>query len=152
MAPIARRPRRCIAVEAKDKDGYTLAQAREEIETARKNHGADWGVFVFSKKTAPPNLETFSRYGNDFIVVWDADDAATDVFLKAGIIAARALCFRTERQSAAQQVDFETIDKAILEIEKRAGNLDDIRKSAETIQSSSTKILDRVRIERRPRQ
>ena len=73
---------------------------------------------------------------------------ASDVFLKAGIIAARALCFRNERQSAAQQVDFEAIDKAILEIEKRAGNLDDVRKSAETIQNSSTKILDRVRIDR----
>jgi hypothetical protein len=70
------------------------------------------------------------------------------VFLKAGIIAARALCFRTERQSAAQQVDFEAIDKAILEIEKRAGNLDDVRKSAETIQSSSAKILERIRKDR----
>ncbi len=137
-----------IAVEAKEKDGYTLAQAREEIEVARKNRGADWGVFVFSKKTAPANLEPFARYGNDFIVVWDADDATSDVFLKAGIIAARALCFRSERQSAAQQVDFEAIDKAILEIEKRSGNLDEIRKSAETIQSSSSKILDRVRIDR----
>ena len=80
------------------------------------------------KRLRPPNLEPFARYGSDFIVVWDAEDTSTDVFLKAGIIAARALCFRTERQSAAQQVDFETIDKAILEIEKRAGNLDDVRK------------------------
>ena len=70
------------------------------------------------------------------------------MFLKAGVIAARALCFRAERRSAAQQVDFETIDKAILEIEKRAGNLDEVRKSAETIQSSSNKILERVRIDR----
>ena len=103
---------------------------------------------MFSKKTAPAGLEPFQRYGNDFVVIWDAEDPASDVFLKAGIIAARALCFRAERQSAAQQVDFEAIDKAILEIEKRAGNLDEVRKSAETIQSSSTKILDRVRIDR----
>jgi hypothetical protein len=40
------------------------------------------------------------------------------------------------------------IEKAILEIEKRAGNLDDVRKAAETIQSSSGRILDRVRIDR----
>ncbi len=45
-------------------------------------------------------------------------------------------------------VDFEAIDRAILEIEKRAGNLDEVRKSAETIQSSSAKILERVRIDR----
>jgi hypothetical protein len=148
LGPDSAAPGALIAIEAKEKDNYSLAQAREEIETARKNRGADWGVFVFSKKSAPPNLEPFARYGSDFIVVWDAEDTSTDVFLKAGIIAARALCFRTERQSAAQQVDFETIDKAILEIEKRAGNLDDVRKSAETIKSSSEKILDRVRIDR----
>jgi hypothetical protein len=137
-----------IVVEAKKKDNFTLAQARIEIETARKNRAADWGLFVFSKESAPANLEPLSRYGNDFVVVWDAEDTASDVFLKAGIIAARALCFRHECKSAAQQVDFEAIDKAILEIEKRAGNLDDVRKSAETIQSSSGKILERVRIDR----
>jgi len=148
LGPDSAAPGSKIVVEAKEKDGYSLASAREEIETARKNRGADWGVFVFSKKTAPANLEPFSRYGNDFFVVWDVEDPTSDVFLKAGVIAARALCFRAERQSAAQQVDFEVIDKAILDIEKRAGNLDEVRKSAETIQSSSGKILERVRIDR----
>src|SRR4051794_13761339 len=148
LGPDSAAPGALIVVEAKEKDGYSLAQAREEIEAARKNRGAAWGVFVFSSKTAPANLEPFSRYGSDFVIVWDADDPTSDVFLKAGIIAARALCFRNERQSAAQQVDFEAIEKAILEIEKRAGNLDDVRKSAETIHTSSTKILERVRKDR----
>lgn len=148
LGPDSAAPGAKIAVEAKEEAVYSLARAREEAETARKNRGADWGLFVFSKRTAPPGLEPFARYGSDFVVIWDAEDPTTDVFLKAGIIAARALCFRTERQSAAQQVDFEVIDKAILEIEKRAGNLDDVRKSAETIQSSSNKILERVRIDR----
>jgi hypothetical protein len=148
LGPDSAAPGALIVVEAKEKEGYTLATAREEIDQARKNRRAELGVFVFSKKTAPPNLEPFSRYGNDFIVVWDAEDPASDVFLKAGVIAARALCFRAERQSAAQQVDFDTIEKAILEIEKRAGNLDDVRKSAETIQSASGKILERIRIDR----
>ena len=148
LGPDSAAPGSKIVVEAKEKEGYSLSNAREEIETARKNRGADWGVFVFSKKTAPTSLEPFSRYGNDFVIVWDVEDPTSDVFLKAGVIAARALCFRTERQSAAQQVDFEAIDKAILDIEKRAGNLEEIHKSAETIQSSSKKILDRVRIDR----
>lgn len=148
LGPDSAAPGAVIVVEAKEMEGYTLAKAREEIETARKNRGADWGLFVFSKKSAPPNLEPFSRYGNDFVVVWDAADPMTDVFLKAGVIAARALCFRNERQSAAQQVDFEAIEKAVLEIEKRAANLDDVRKHAESIQSANTKILDRVRIDR----
>lgn len=148
LGPDSAAPGAKIAVEAKEEASYSLSRAREEVETARKNRGADCGLFVFSKRTAPTGLEPFARYGNDFIVVWDTEDTWSDVFLKAGIMAARALCFRTERQSAAQQVDFEVIDKAILEIEKRAGNLDDVRKSAETIQSSSNKILERVRIDR----
>lgn len=148
LGPDSAAPGATIVVEAKEEAGYTLARAREEIETARKNRGAEWGLFVFSKKCAPRGLDPFQRYGNDLIVVWDADDTASDVFLKAGILACRALCFRTQRQSAAQQVDFEVIEKAILEIEKRAGNLDDVRKAAETIQSSSGRILDRVRIDR----
>jgi hypothetical protein len=148
LGPDSAAPGARIAVEAKEEGGYTLARAREEIETARKNRSADWGLFVFSKKTAPAGLQAFQRYGNDFVIVWDAENTTSDVFLKAGILAARALCFRNERQSAAQQCDFEAIEKAILEIEKRAGNLDEVRKSAETIQSASAKILDRVRIDR----
>jgi hypothetical protein len=148
LGPDSAAPGALIAVEVKEEAGFTLARAREEIETARKNRGADWGLFVFSQRIAPPGLDPFQRFGNDFVVVWDAEDTATDVFLKAGILAARALCFRTGRQSAAQLVDFQAIENAILEIERRAGNLDEVRKSAETIQSSSTKILDRVRIDR----
>jgi hypothetical protein len=148
LGPDTAAPGAKIAVEAKEEAGFSLARAREEIEMARKNRGADWGLFVFSKRVAPTGLEPFQRYGNDLVIIWDAEDPNTDVFLKAGIIAARALCFRAGSQSTAQQVDLQAIENAILEIERRAGNLDEVRKSAETIQSSSVKILDRVRIDR----
>ena len=78
----------------------------------------------------------------------NAEDPTNDVFLKAGLIAARALCFRAQRQTETCQADFQSIDKAILEIERRAQNLDEVRKSADTIQSASAKILERVRIDR----
>ena len=148
LGPDSAAPGAKIVVEAKEETGYTLARARDEIETARKNRGADWGLFVFSKKTVPHGLEPYQRYGNDFVVIWDVADTLTDVFLKAGILSARAMCFRAGRQAANQEVDFEAIDKAIHEIEKRAGNLDEVRKSAETIQSASARILERVRIDR----
>ncbi len=148
LGPDSAAPGSKIVLEAKEETGVTLAAARQEIEQARKNRGADWGLFVFSRKTAPTGLDPFQRYGTDFVVIWDAEDSATDVFLKAGIIAARALCFRAQRSTATAVADFDTIDKAINEIEKRAGNLDEVRKSAETIQSSSAKILERVRIDR----
>jgi hypothetical protein len=148
LGPDSVAPGSKIVVEAKEEGGVTLAHARREIEEARKNRGADWGLFVFSRKTAPTGLEPFQRYGNDFVVVWDAEDPASDVFLKAGIIAARALCFRAQRNSAAAVADFEAIERAILEIGKRADNLDEVRKSADSIKSASEKILERVRIDR----
>jgi hypothetical protein len=148
LGPDSAAPGAKVVIEAKEEAGYTLARAREEIETARNNRGAEWGLFVFSKKCAPNGLESFQRYGSDLVVIWDVEDTASDVFLKAGMLAARALCFRAERQAAEQQVDFKAIDVAINEIEKRARNLEEIRISAETIQSSSSKILDRVRKDR----
>jgi hypothetical protein len=148
LGPDSAAPGSKIVIEVKEEAGVTLAKAREEIEVARKNRDADWGLFVFSSKTAPAGLDPFQRYGNDFIVVWNAEDPTSDVFLKAGVIAARALCFRAHRQTETCQADFQSIDKAILEIERRSQNLDEVRKSAETIQSASTKILERVRIDR----
>jgi hypothetical protein len=148
LGPDSAAPGSKIVIEAKEEGGVTLAAARQEIETARKNRGADWGLFVFSRKTAPAGLEPFQRYGNDFVIIWDAENPSTDVFLKAGLIAARALCFRAQRNTAAAVADFDAIERAVLEIEKRAGNLDDVRKSADTIKSASEKILERVRIDR----
>lgn len=148
LGPDSAAPGSKIVIEAKEENGVTLSAARQEIEQARKNRGADWGLFVFSKKTAPAGLEPFQRYGSDFVVIWDAEEPASDVFLKAGLIAARALCFRAQRNTAAAVADFDAIDRAVLEIEKRARNLDEVGKSAGTIKSASEKILERVRIDR----
>ncbi len=52
------------------------------------------------------------------MVVWDAEDPHTDAFLKAALVTARALAFRTAKQSDAQAADFVAIDRAILQIEK----------------------------------
>ncbi len=149
LGPDSPAPGAKIVVEAKEAGGYTLANALEEIEKARKNRGANWGLFVFSKKVVPTGLASIKRYGSDIVVIWDAEDPASDGYLQAGHELARALCFRTEQQTEVQQADFESIDRAILEIEKRANNLGEIGTSAETIQSSSKKILERVRIDRK---
>ncbi len=137
-----------IVIEAKEDAGYTLAKAREEIEQARKNRDSQFGIFVFSHRSAPAHSEPLKRIGSDLFVVWDAENLATDANLKAALEIARALCIRNRQAKEQQTVDFAVVDKSILEIEKRVNNLDEISKSAETIKSSSTKILDRVRIDR----
>ncbi len=133
-----------IVVEAKEDASYTLPRALEEIQQARKNRDAQIGLFVFSSRSAPDGLDPFARYGDDLVVVWDAEVVESDVYLKAALTTARALCLRSAKQSERDRVDYETIDRAILEIEKRAGSLDDVRKSAQTIHSASQKILTRI--------
>lgn len=136
-----------IVVEAKQKAGYTFAEARAEIEQARKNRDAQIGLFVFSHRLAPADLEPLTRHGNDLFLVWDAEDTTTDPYFQAALEIARALCVRTQHETEERQVDFTLIDRSVLDIEKRVKNLDQIRNSAQTIRSSSEKILERVRID-----
>jgi len=136
-----------IVVEAKQEADYTLTKARAEIEQARKNRDAQIGLFVFSSRIAPADLEPLTRHGNDLFLIWDAEDLATDPYFQAALEIARALCVRTRHETEQRKVDFTPIDKAVLEIETRVGNLDKIRSSAERIISSSEEILERVRID-----
>ena len=133
-----------IVIEAKQDASYTLPKALAELEAARKNRDAQFGVFVFSRRAAPPQLASLARYGSDLIVVWDAEDPATDSYLRAALEIARALCVRFQKTRQRQSADFTVVDKAVLKIEKAVQNLNDVRTSAQSIKKSSEKILDRV--------
>lgn len=148
LGPDSAAPGARIAVEAKQHADYTLAKARAEIELARKNRDAQVGLFVFSRQTAPESLVDVVHLGDDVFVVWDPENAASDLHLKMGLTIARALCIRVEKQSESREADFEAITKAILEIEKQSQALGEVKKSAETIKSGSQNILERVRITR----
>lgn len=134
-----------IVVEAKEKVNYDLTAARAEIEQARKNREAQVGLFVFSRKTAPAGLDSLARYGDDVFVLWDCEDAATDLFLTVGLTLARALCVRTQQQQSQSLADFSVMNQAMLEIEKRAAGLADIETWTQTIQKRSEEILKKIR-------
>jgi hypothetical protein len=145
-----------IIIEAKDDKSYGISKALEEIEIARKNRGAQIGVFVFCAKTAPQNLRPVSRYGNDILVVWDSEDPLTDSFLWAAVEFGRLACFRSQAAEASQASDFENIEKLIANVERRAANLLKIHKYAETaqtsaknIQSATAKIIKRAGIDKK---
>jgi hypothetical protein len=148
LGPESAAPTARIVVEAKEKDQYPIAQAREEIDEARRNRGAQVGLFVYSAGLAPAEMlaAPLVRYGNDVFVIWDPEDPATDLFLKTAFTLVRALCVRTACHSDAEAADFRAIDEAICEIEKRTEGLNEIETSAKTIQSGSEKILKRVEL------
>lgn len=147
LGPESPSPGAAIVFEAKEARGYSVTKAIDELEVGRKNRAADFGVFIWSAATKPEGLKPLARYGQDLIVVWDAEDPSTDPYLLAAMEIARACVVELHRGDEAEEVDLEAIDRAINEIEKRAEGLDRIRKPAETIRSSSETILERVRID-----
>jgi hypothetical protein len=136
VAPGAR-----IVAEAKAKQGVTKADALAEIETGRRNRGARVGLLVFSATAQPQGIETLSRVGNDVLVVWDPDVPESELTLRVALSLACCLAIREARSSGEEtSIDFETIDKAIVNIGKDAKDLDQISKWAETVRSSGEKI------------
>ena len=138
-----------IVIEAKEDQSYTLQKALAEIAEARKNRDAGVGVFVFSQRTVPSDvLEPLARYGNDVLVSWDAEDSGTDAYLTAALSVASAISAQGASGGGSLGVDIEGLEKAIREIERQAGGLDEITKSATAIDGHVSKILDRARIVR----
>lgn len=149
LGPERAAPGAQIVVEAKEDQSYTLQKALAEIEEARKNRDSSVGVFVFSKRTAPKDiLEPLARYGDDIVAIWDAENPATDAYLAAALSIAKALCVRGVAGNGVLGIDIEALDKAIREIERQVGGLEEITKSAEAIDGHVGKILDRARIMR----
>lgn len=136
-----------IVFEAKQSGSYSLSDAREEIDRARRNRGAQVGVFVFSARTAPEGTARLQRFGKDVVVIWDAEDPSTDVYFDAAIILAKAMALDYHRSCAPEvDVDFAAIDKSIEAIAKRVERTDQVRTYAQTIESNAGKITKEMEL------
>lgn len=149
LGPESAAPGTRIVIEAKEDAGYQLKTAREEIDDARKNRDAAIGLFIFSRTTAPTGIEPIFRMGDDVFVVWDLEDAGSDLYLKLGISLARALAVRKHREHAEQSADFQAIEKAIIDIEKAVNGLDELQLSADQINNHGEKMLKRIGLMRK---
>jgi len=131
-----------IIIEAKNEVGYDDIKARKEIEKARKNRGAEFGVFVYSARTLPEGNEAISRIGNDIFTYWDEADPSTDIVIKAAIMISRALCTMS-KESHSEDIDYDEINRSVRDIEKQINHMVDISRFAETIKNGSQKILEK---------
>jgi hypothetical protein len=138
-----------IVLEFKESTGYTLRSTLEEIETARKNRGAEVGLFVHSRRTAPAGTREFTRYGNDILVIWDAEDEATDIILRAGLAVATAIAVRARAEAEGAALELSEMESAIRTIEKQCDKFDVIRTKCNTIKSSADAIVDAADIGQR---
>lgn len=133
-----------IVCEMKEDCSYRVAKAVEEIRQARENRNAEVGLFIWSRRTAPVGQAPLARYGTDVIVLWDAEDETTDIYLQAGLMVAKAIALNARSPKPEIEADFVALDKAILEVQRQAGYLDEIATSSNTIRNGADKILDRV--------
>ena len=133
-----------IAWEAKDDQSYDLKRALGEIEQARKNRQAQVGVFVFSKNAAPVGQQPFGRYGHDLVIVWDADDATSDLYVQVACSVARALAIRQNQEKSETTESVQEIERATRAIEKQLQHLDEFKKWGETVKCNGEKIADRA--------
>jgi hypothetical protein len=92
----------------------------------------------------PAGLDSVARYGNDIVVVWDTEDEASDAWLRAGLIIAKALAVRAATENDERRHDFQAIDKSLQEIQRQVKYLDDIRTWSQTIQNNAGKVIDRT--------
>jgi hypothetical protein len=135
-----------IVVEAKESRAYDVRATLDECDEARRNRGAGVCLFVHSAATAPAGLEVLTKFGNDVVIVWDKDDARSDVVFRAGYLTAKALSLRAAQRSKEEAASFQAMDKAIEVIRKQLTGFQELKTTGETILNGSNRILDRVRI------
>src|SRR4030095_8223241 len=101
-----------IVIEAKARGVCTLKTTLEEADLARRNRSASVCLFVHSSQTAPAGLPELHRWGPDIVVIWNADDPATDVRLKAAYLLAKALCVRANQHDEEEAASLAEMDVA----------------------------------------
>jgi hypothetical protein len=144
LGPDSAAPSARIVWEAKDDKSYDLRKALGEVEEARKNRSAQVGVFVFGSSSAPEGLQPFARYGNNIVVIWNPDDPASDLLIKAALSVSRALVIRENHAASGTAQSLVEIELATRAIEKQLGYLDQIKTWADTVKSNGDKISDRA--------
>ena len=133
-----------IVIEAKASGGYTLKSTLDEADQARRNRSASVCLFIHSARTAPTGLADLHRWGQDVVVVWDEDQPATDVRLKAAYMVAKALAVRAGQHDENEAASLAEMDAAIEAIRKQISGFEEIQTSATTVVNSGQKIFKRA--------
>ena len=115
-------------------------QVEHRLVPGRVVVGAEAGGENFiDRRTVPFEItEPVARYGSDVVVVWDAENPASDAYLIAALSVAKAISAQDTGVSNGPEVDVQGLEKAIREVERQARGLDEITRSAQAIDSGGT--------------
>lgn len=132
-----------VVLEAKRDSSYTVARALDEMEIARTNREATAGVFVMAASHAPEGFPRFARYGKDLLVTWNEEDAGTDAYLHAALLAGLSLA--TRRKALADTGDIKALEDVGQRIEAEISRLGKMKQHNENIRRNSDSISDEIR-------
>ena len=153
LGQCSRAPGRVIVFEAKKQQGYNMKRTLEELERAKKNRGADIGIFVFCKGYEPLEAGDFCRVGNDLVVTVEEEMMETGqrlIFLEAAYKVARTLiAARAKEEEHAIDPEFIRLEiesiqmamKGVSEIRTKAGT---IRNSVEAIEKAVDALMEKL--------
>ena len=85
-----------------------------------------------------------ARHGNDLLLVWDAEDEATDIRVRAAYSVARAMPVGEERERGDDEEAIGDIDRAVRAVEEQLKHLDTLDGLGQDIVGKSEKIIERV--------
>lgn len=149
LGDCSRAPGRIIVFEAKKQQGYNIKRTLEELERAKKNRGADIGIFVFCKGYEPLEAGDFFRAGYDFVVTVDEEMMETGqrlLFLEAAYKVARTLIAARTREEEERAIDPEYVLAEIESIQTAMQNASDIRTKVGTIRNSADAIEKAMKV------
>jgi len=141
LGPDSGAPEARIVCESKAKKGYTEKSALTEIALARKNRNAQVGLVIMARATAPEGIEALRRIGNDVLVVWDPDDAASDLNLRLAVSLARALCVRERIVESRTEANLGQLDDSIESIASQIRVIDEIIHNGRLIKRKGEKVV-----------
>jgi hypothetical protein len=140
LGPESAAPGKRIVLECKAEKGYTESAALEELALARKNREAAVGIFIVARESALEGFGGLRRIGCDILVIWDAEDPATDVNLKAAISIARAVIVEHHRSSDQSAAGLREVEDSIRAIERLVTAVESIAHDARNIVKKGVRI------------
>jgi hypothetical protein len=122
----------------------TVKAALAELEQARLNREAQFGVFVFEKRHAPEGFGNFERHGNDVLIAWDAEDPGDELVVRVAYSALKAIAVQEVARAENDADAVQEIEGVVTTLTKQLALLAAIKTSAETSRRGMEKILKSV--------
>jgi len=126
-----------IVFEAKNQR-YTLKQAIDELQRAKKIREATCGIFAFAKGCEPPEVDDFHRVGEDFYCTIDREllDAADDlVYLEAAYKISRVQAVAAVHKDATGRLDLQRIRDHIEHLTESVKCMGDVAAKARAVKN-----------------